>query len=134
MKNSRLALYFFSFFFFVFSPLRADPGLPHLFSDHMVLQREAEIRVWGWADPGESISVSLGTNTGQTSADADGRWRLTLPAMHAGGPFVLRVKGKKTIVFRDVMLGEVWVASGQSNMTYALSGASGSEKEIPNAI
>jgi len=122
------------FFLVFFSPLRAEPVLPHLFSDHMVIQREAEIRVWGWADSGEVISVSLGTTGGQATADSDGRWRVTLPAMPAGGPFTLTVQGKKTILFRDVMLGEVWVASGQSNMSYALSGAAGSEKEIPNAI
>jgi sialate O-acetylesterase len=91
MKNSSVLAYFLSFFFFVLSPLRAEPVLPHLFSDHMVMQREAEIRVWGWADPGEIISVSLGTSTGQATTDADGRWRVTLPAMRAGGPFALTV-------------------------------------------
>jgi sialate O-acetylesterase len=134
MKNSRVLIYFLSFFLFVLSPLRAEPMLPHLFSDHMVLQRETGIHVWGWADPGEMVSVSLGSSTGQATTDADGRWRVTLPAMRAGGPFALTVQGKKTIVFRDVMLGEVWVASGQSNMTYALRGATNAEKEIPNAI
>ena len=99
----------------------------------MVMQREAEIRVWGWADPGEIVSVSLGTSTGQATTDSGGQWRVILPAMRAGGPFALTVQGKKTIVFRDVMLGEVWIASGQSNMTYALGGATGAEKEIPNA-
>jgi sialate O-acetylesterase len=135
MKNSTVSLaYFLSFFFFAISPLRAEPVLPHLFSDHMVMQREAEIRVWGWADPGEIVSVSFGTSIGQAVTDAAGRWRLTLPAMRAGGPFTLTVQGKKTIVVRDVMLGEVWVASGQSNMTYALSGATDAEKEVRNAI
>jgi sialate O-acetylesterase len=134
MKNYRLLVCFLSFFFFVFSPLRAEPVLPHLFSDHMVIQRDAEIRVWGWADTGETISVLLAASTSQATTDSAGYWRVTLPAMRAGGPFTLTIKGKKTIVFRDVMIGEVWVASGQSNMTYALSGAAGAEQEIPNAI
>jgi hypothetical protein len=133
MKNSRILVYFLSFFIFPLSPLRAEPVLPHLFSDHMVIQRETEIRIWGWADAGEKISVSLGTGSGQAFADSGGRWRVILPAMRAGGPFTLLVQGKKTIVFRDVMLGEVWVASGQSNMTYALSGAAGGDKEILHA-
>ena len=133
MKNSSKLVSFLSFFFFVLSSLRAEPVLPHLFSDHMVIQREAEIRVWGRADPGEIVSVGLGASIGQATTDADGRWRVTLPAMRAGGPFVLKIQGKKTIVFRDVMLGEVWVASGQSNMTYALSGATGGEKETSHA-
>jgi sialate O-acetylesterase len=112
---------------------RAEPWLPHLFSDHMVLQRDKEIPVWGWAAPQEHISVSLGRLSGDTTAGHDGSWKLTLPAMHAGGPFTLAVRGIKTIVIKDVMLGEVWVASGQSNMAYALSGATGAADEIPKA-
>lgn len=134
MKNFSILVYFLLAFLVLLSPLRAEPLLPHLFSDHMVIQREIEIPVWGWADQGENISVTLGASIGQAVAGSDGRWKVTLPAMRPGGPFTLTVQGKKTIVFRDVMLGEVWVASGQSNMTYALSGASDAEKEIPSAI
>src|SRR4030088_2655430 len=108
MKNSSVLAYFLSSFFFVMSPLHAEPVLPHLFSDHMVIQREAEIRVWGWADSGEVILISLGTHVGRAIAGADGQWRVTLTGMPAGGPFTLTVQGKKTIVIRDVMLGEVW--------------------------
>ena len=133
MKKSRILLYFATFFVFLLSPLRAEPVLPHLFSDHMVIQRETEIRIWGSADAGEKIDVRLGTGSGQATADSAGRWQIILPAMRAGGPFTLTVQGKKTIVLRDVMLGEVWVASGQSNMTYALSGATGGDKEILHA-
>jgi len=111
----------------------ADPVLPHIFSDHMVLQREADIRIWGSADAGEKIAASLGQAKRETVADTDGRWELTLPPMSAGGPFVLTVEGKKTIELKDVMIGEVWVASGQSNMTYAVSGATGAAEEIPKA-
>src|SRR5882762_4405108 len=133
MKNSRILVYFLSFFVFPLSLLRAEPVLPRLFSDHMVIQRETEIRIWGWADAGEKISVSLGIGSGQTTADSNGHWRVNLPPMRAGGPVALTVQCKKTKVFRDVMLGEVWVASGQSNMTYALSGATGGEKEVSHA-
>lgn len=115
------------------SAVHAEPRLPHLFSDHMVLQREAEIHVWGWAGPGESITVSLAGTTLQTTAANDSRWSVSLPALPAGGPFVLEVRGTKAIVIRDVMIGEVWVASGQSNMTYALSSAVGAAQEIPKA-
>jgi len=115
------------------SPIYAEPALPHLFSDHMVLQRDGDIRVWGWAAPGEKISVSLAGNTRFARADGQGNWKIELPAMRAGGPFVLRVRGKATVEFKDVMIGEVWVASGQSNMTYALSGTTGAGEEIPKA-
>src|SRR5260370_20959298 len=133
MENSKTLIYFLLVFVCLLSPLRAEPVLPHLFSDHMLIQRETEIRIWGWADPGEKVSVSLGAGSGDAVADSDGRWRVIVPAMRAGGPVTLIVQGKKTIIFRDVMLGEVWVASGQSNMTYALSGATGGEKEILRA-
>jgi sialate O-acetylesterase len=99
----------------------------------MVLQRDLEIPVWGWADPGEPISVRLAGNLRETITGPEGKWHVTLPAEPAGGPFVLLVKGQKTIVLRDVLIGEVWIASGQSNMTYALSGATGGEEAASTA-
>ncbi len=115
-------------------PLLADPVLPHLFSDHMVLQRDRAISIWGWAEPGESVVVTLNSNAREAVASAKGEWSINLPAMHAGGPFTLTVKGKlKTIAITDVMLGEVWVASGQSNMTFALKGTENGASEVANA-
>src|ERR1700741_2832608 len=111
----------------------ANPSLPHLFSDHMVLQRDVPIPVWGSADPGETIRVTLGGATGQTAAASDGRWSLALPAMPAGGPFLLEIRGGRTLQIKDVVIGEVWVASGQSNMTYALSIAATAAEALPKA-
>src|SRR5580658_11186945 len=68
------------------APLRAEPTLPHLFSDHMVFERDVEIPVWGSAVPGEPLRVSLAGNMRETVTDSQGRWRVTLPAEHAGGP------------------------------------------------
>jgi len=99
----------------------------------MVLQRDKPIAIWGWADPDERISVRLGESTGSTLTGGDGRWEVILPGRAAGGPFVLTVVGSKAIELKDVMFGEVWVASGQSNMTYALSGATGGEEAIAKA-
>jgi sialate O-acetylesterase len=113
--------------------LHAEPRLSHLFSDHMVLQRDAAVHIWGWADPGEAIEVGLAGASGKTATARDGRWSISLPAFAAGGPFALEVRGKKTLRVKDVMIGEVWVASGQSNMTYALSGAANAAEEIPKA-
>ena len=120
-------------FFFLTSTISAEPKLPHLFGDHMVLQRDAAIRVWGWADPGEAISVALAGQTQQTTAGADSRWHVELAALHAGGPFVLQIRGKKTLEFKDVMIGEVWVASGQSNMAFGLGGAANAQEVVPKA-
>ena len=137
LRYSRFAaalLLFFPLIFFLPS-LRAEPRLPHLFSDHMVLQRDMDIPVWGWADPGERITVGLDATTRDTITSMEGNWRVSLPAMHAGGPFTLAVRGKKTLLLvKDVLLGEVWIASGQSNMTYALSGAMRGAEESSRAL
>lgn len=82
----------------------------------MVLQRDADIPVWGWADPGESVIVELGGNTASTTADDSGDWKLELPAMEAGGPYTVTVSGNNEINVNNVLLGDVWVCSGQSNM------------------
>ncbi len=107
----------------VITPAIGAPRVSHLFSDHMVLQRDTPIHVWGEAEAGEPISVAMAGATRNTTASANGRWGVALPALPAGGPFILEIRGKTTLRFKDVMIGEVWVASGQSNMTYALSGA-----------
>lgn len=111
----------------------AAPRLPYLFSDHMVLQRDTGQVIWGWADPGEVIEVHLAGISHKTTTASDGRWSVTLPPFPAGGPFVLEVRGTKTLLLKDVVFGEVWIASGQSNMTYALSGAANAAQEIPKA-
>jgi sialate O-acetylesterase len=111
----------------------SDPVLPTLISDHMVLQQGREIHVWGRADAGEKVTVSLAGHTATTTTDARNHWSVYLPAMSAGGPFTLTVQGNKPIVIKDVMIGEVWIASGQSNMAFALENAEGAATEVPEA-
>ena len=111
----------------------ADPVLPHLLSDHMVLEQGRPIHIWGKADLGEKITVTLADKTRSVLPDARGVWNVELPAMRAGGPFNVVVRGKKTILLKDVMIGEVWVASGQSNMTFALNDSLGAAEELPKA-
>jgi sialate O-acetylesterase len=111
----------------------ADPVIPTLISDHMVLQRGREIHIWGQADAAEKVSVSLAGHDATTAADASGNWSIDLPALPAGGPFTLAIRGNKEIVIKDVMIGEVWLASGQSNMTFSLGGAEGAATEVPAA-
>ena len=105
-----------------------------LFTDHAVLQREKEIVVWGTADPGGTVEVELGEDEATGEVDEQGRWRVTLPARPAGGPFELEIEGSEEISFNDIMVGDVWLASGQSNMEWALkSEVDNFEEEIANA-
>ncbi|MEI7534026.1 MAG: sialate O-acetylesterase [Verrucomicrobiae bacterium] len=99
----------------------ADVKLPSLFSDHMVLQSDATIPVWGWADPGEEVAVSIAGQTQVAKADSSGKWSVRLAKFSANAPLTLTVKGHNTIVVQDVLVGEVWLASGQSNMQLSVN-------------
>lgn len=101
----------------------AEVKLPALFGDHMVLQRDRPLHIWGMATPEESISIDFDGNHGRAVADALGRWSVYLPPPAAGGPFTLTVQGKNTIRLSDVLVGDVWVASGQSNMQFSMQAA-----------
>ncbi|WP_046243340.1 sialate O-acetylesterase [Hymenobacter terrenus] len=97
----------------------ATVRLPQLVGSHMVLQRDKPLPIWGWAAPGEKVSVTFRDKTyAATAPDADGRWQATLPATPAGGPYTLTIKGENTLVLEDVLLGDVWLAAGQSNMEF----------------
>lgn len=100
--------------------LQARLHLSGVFSDNMVLQREKPVAVWGTADPGATVEVRFGGQRVKSRADADGRWQLTLAPMGANAtPQTLSVRcGRQRLEFRDVLVGEVWIASGQSNMEY----------------
>ncbi|OYP39120.1 sialate O-acetylesterase [Rhodopirellula sp. MGV] len=112
----------------------ADVRLPGFYGDHMVLQQQKPIRVWGWADTKESVSVSFAGNTAETVADADGKWHVELPAIDASHEArSLTVKGNNTIELTDVLVGEVWLCSGQSNMEWDVRGSSNSSAEIAAA-
>ena len=111
----------------------ANPTLPPLFGNHMVLQQGREVPVWGWAEPQERITVSILDQSRQTTADAAGRWRLALPALPAGGPYRLTVQGNRTVVIDDVLVGEVWICSGQSNMAFSLDRAATAAQDLPDA-
>jgi sialate O-acetylesterase len=117
------------------SAAEAAPTLHALFSDHAVLQRERPIRVWGTAAPGEKVAVTLGTATRAATAGKDGDWQVELPPMAAGGPYRLEAKGTggATAAADDVLIGDVWLCSGQSNMEFPLSRALDAEAEISGA-
>jgi sialate O-acetylesterase len=115
-------------------PAAADPRLPAIFSDHMVLQQQMPLGVWGWAAPNERIEVRLRAQRVSTTADSGGRWKVTLAPETAGGPDELVVAGATvTRRFADVLIGEVWIGSGQSNMQWAVRQAQDADKEIAAA-
>jgi sialate O-acetylesterase len=111
----------------------ADVRLPRVFAEHMVLQREVAVPVWGWAAPGEKVTVSLADQTKSASADGDGKWAVRLDALRAGGPHVLKVQGNNALEIADVMVGEVWLCSGQSNMEMSVGGSANRDAEIAAA-
>jgi len=105
------------------------------FQDHAVLQRDRAVPVWGWADPGERVRVTLGKSAPvETTADAAGRWRVDLPARSASAqPVELVAEGRNRVVVRDVLVGEVWLCSGQSNMEFRLRSAATAREDIAAA-
>ncbi len=113
--------------------LMANVKLPKIFGDNMVLQRGQQIPVWGWADSKEKITIRFNKQTKTVVADRYGKWRINLDNEQAGGPFEMEIKGKNTITFSNVLVGDVWVCSGQSNMEFALANATGAANEIAAA-
>ncbi|MBM3956004.1 MAG: sialate O-acetylesterase [Planctomycetes bacterium] len=113
----------------------ADVSLNNMFGDHMVLQQGIRNKVWGKADPGENVTVTLGdgskaAQTHTTTAGADGSWHVLLDAVKDyGGPHTLTVKGKNTVTFNDVLIGEVWVCAGQSNMQWSVNASNDPDLE-----
>ena len=96
-------------------PTLADIKLPRLVSDGLVLQRDKPINIWGWADDGEQVSITLGKQT-VVADTTSGRWQATFKPLSAGGPYTLDIKGKNQLQVKDILIGDVWITAGQSNM------------------
>ncbi|HEV7404627.1 MAG TPA: sialate O-acetylesterase [Chthoniobacteraceae bacterium] len=115
-------------------PARADVKLPVIFGDHMVLQRDQKVPVWGWADEGEKVTVEFAGQKAEATAAKGGKWSTALPALKAnsaGATFT--VKGKNTVELKDVLVGEVWFCSGQSNMEMTVGGSKDAKEEVAAA-
>ncbi len=125
----------FLLFIFIITTLSsfADVTLPKLFADHIVLQRDKPIAIWGWANANEKVTVSLNKQTKTINAGSDGKWLLKLDAEKAGGPYVMTIKAGNTIIISDVLIGEVWVCSGQSNMEFTVRSSVNADKEMAAA-
>ena len=112
----------------------AEVKLPPIISDHMVLEKSAATAIWGKADPGEDVTVTLGGSAATATAASDGKWRVTLDLSQSPpGPLELKINGKNELTVRDVVVGEVWVAAGQSNMQFMLKDELNAAQEIPQS-
>lgn len=108
----------------------AEVRLAHVFGEHMVLQRDQPIRLWGWATPGQTLAVELAGSKASVKVPAGGRWEAKLPALKAGGPHRLTVAGDQRVELKDVLIGDVWLLGGQSNMEWPLSATDTAAAEI----
>ncbi|MCH7902985.1 MAG: sialate O-acetylesterase [Armatimonadetes bacterium] len=111
----------------------AGVTMPAVFSDNMVLQRDQPVRLWGWGTPGEEVRVIVDEEKWLVQVDDNGQWGVTLSAHEAGGPHVLTVEGSNKLEFKNVMFGDVFICSGQSNMQFAVRQSNNATEEIANA-
>ncbi len=111
----------------------AQVSLPNIFGSNMVLQRNSLVPVWGWAKPGEPIVVKFNKQTKSTKADKTGKWMIRLDAENAGGPFDLTINGKNIIQLKDVLVGDVWLCTGQSNMEWTVGQSNNAKQEMAAA-
>jgi sialate O-acetylesterase len=112
---------------------RAEVRLPALVGDNMVVQQGVKARVWGWAEPGSRVTVAMGGKSAAATADAQGRWEARVGPFKAGGPYEMTIASKNTMVLKNILVGEVWVASGQSNMEWPLQNAAHGADEVARA-
>lgn len=131
MNSLRFA---FAFLLTMSSTVLADVKLPAVLDSHMVIQRDRPVRIWGWADADEAVTVTLGTETQKTIADTDGHWLVEIKPQQADGkPRQILVEGNNKIVLSDVLVGEVWIGSGQSNMEWQLKNTNGAADAVATA-
>lgn len=131
MKTSKVVLVFLLSAIILFTGnVYADVTLPKIFSSNMVLQKGIDIPIWGWADKRERVTVVFNDKVVKTRADKEGKWIVKLPPSEYGGPHKLVVKGKNIIELNNVMIGEVWVCSGQSNMQWRVEQSNNAKEEI----
>lgn len=114
-------------------PAIAEVRLPKIFTDDMMLQREHPVRVWGWADAGESVSVTLDGKSATTKSNDKGMWSIELPALKSGEKLDMSVKGNNQITLKNILIGDIWVCSGQSNMEFTLGQSLGAPEDIKAA-
>ncbi|MNS34138.1 hypothetical protein D3C72_662610 [compost metagenome] len=134
MKNNIIIA--FVFFLILSNVAIANVTLPNVFSDNMVLQRNTEVTIWGWANPQEEVIITPSWNNQayKTKASNQARWEIVIPTPKEGGPYTIAIKGYNEIVLKNILIGEVWICSGQSNMEMSASwGIENGDEEVKNA-
>jgi sialate O-acetylesterase len=130
MKNK----IFWIIFFLLTASLVAQVRLPKLIGDGMVLQRDTQVNIWGWANAGEEVKVEFLNSTYNTSADSEGKWKIVIENLEAGGPYSMNISASNSITINNILVGDVWICSGQSNMELTMERASPIyEEEIANS-
>lgn len=132
MSKHRVAVWFVAVMAVAGSAF-ADVRLPGIISDHMLLQRGAPVRIFGWADPGEAVSVAFRGSTAKTTTDALGRWEVWLDPLAPAAPSSMTITGTNTLTVSDVLVGDVWVGSGQSNMQWTVRQSDNAAQETAAA-
>ena len=132
-SNLRSAITLTMGFLLMGSNLSAEVTLPMVIGSHMILQRNEHVKIWGWADQGERVTVSVAGQSVRTKTDKEGRWEVTLEPMQAGGPLEMKIEGKNLITLKDILIGDVWICSGQSNMEWTVNNSNNADEEIENA-
>ena len=110
----------FCFFFVIVQTVTAQVKLPRLIRDSMILQRDSKINIWGWASKNEKIKIKFNGKNFKTTANTDGKWLLQLPPMKAGGPYTMNIDASNHLVINNILIGDVWLCSGQSNMVHQM--------------
>ncbi|HTZ82567.1 MAG TPA: sialate O-acetylesterase [Candidatus Acidoferrales bacterium] len=109
------------------------PFVSPIFGDNMVLQRGKEDSVWGWSDPGDKIEIQIAGETASAVAGADRRWEVKIHPPHVGGPYTMTIRGRQTVELHNVLVGDVWLCGGQSNMQVSLGDAKNGEEDVKSA-
>ncbi|MEO8535282.1 MAG: sialate O-acetylesterase [Flavobacterium sp.] len=133
MKNN---IFKFAFFLLISTTMMANVSLPNIFGDNMVLQRNSEVKIWGWANPKEEIKLVSGWNNQEYKvvANNQAQWELKIKTPEAGGPFTISIKGYNEVILKNILIGEVWVCAGQSNMEMSAAwGIDNGDEEVKNA-
>jgi sialate O-acetylesterase len=120
MKVKIKSTLLFCFGLKILNAATAQIKLPQIIRDSMILQRDTKIIIWGWASKGEKITVTLNRKAERAVAGNDGRWKITFPPMKAGGPYTIVITGKNKIILRDILIGDIWLCAGQSNMEHQM--------------